>query len=134
MRASPSPCSPRSSTGAQAEEAVARHLVARGWTILARNVRIGRCEIDIVAREPRGTIVFVEVRSRSAPGFGRPEESVDCGKVARLYAAAWRLLRRGELPTRAGLDPPIRVDLVTAVRDDASSPWTLRHLEGLAPP
>ena len=60
-----------------------RHLRGLGWTILARNVRVGRSELDIVARGPSdpGALVVVEVRSRSGPGFGAAEESVGRAKV-----------------------------------------------------
>jgi putative endonuclease len=124
--------------GDQAEDAVALHLAARGWTILARNLRVGRSELDIVASEPSGPCAFVvvEVRSRTVPGFGAPEESVDAAKVARLYAAAWDLARAGHVPgigRPAGR--PFRVDLVTVVREGAGAKWRVSaHLRGIAPP
>lgn len=113
---------------------MARHLAGQGWTIIARNVRVGRSEIDIVARDASGTLVVVEVRSRSGPARGMPEESVDEAKVARLYAAAWRLLGSGHLPDGRVLGKgPFRVDLVCVVRGRAGG-WRLRtHLRGIAP-
>lgn len=114
---------------------MARHLVERGWTVLARNVRVGRNEIDIVAREPGRMLVFVEVRSRTVSHLGAPEESVDAAKVTRLYTAAWQLVRAGRLPDGLPLGAQaFRVDLVTVVRDQHGA-WLLRgHLHGLAPP
>ncbi len=124
--------------GDLAEDAVARHLAGRGWTILARNLRVGRHELDIVASEPSGPCAFVivEVRSRTVPGFGAPEESVDAAKVARLYAAAWDLVRAGHMPGGGRLaGGPFRVDLVTVVREGAGAEWRVAaHLRGLAPP
>jgi putative endonuclease len=127
---------PRRRTGDEAEEAVARHLSALGWTIVARNVRVGRDELDIIAIEPvqRPTLVFVEVRSASGTGFGAPVESVDARKVARLYRAASALVRAGQLPDGEPI-PAIewRVDLVTVVRQEGR-PWRLAvHLRGLDP-
>jgi len=50
--------------GAAGEEAAARHLRRRGMRILHRNLRLGRAgELDIVAQS-RGTLVFVEVKSK----------------------------------------------------------------------
>jgi Holliday junction resolvase-like predicted endonuclease len=139
--------------GEWAEEAAAETLRLAGWSILARNVRVARDEVDIVALEPDDppVLVLVEVRSRtepraavgSAPGFGQPEESVDARKVGRLYRAAFALLRAGELPD--GTPLPLgrwRVDLVTVVRDVAVDTngsgvgaWRVTtHLRGLAPP
>jgi putative endonuclease len=124
--------------GDLAEDAVARHLAARGWAILARNLRVGRSELDIVASEASGPCAFVvvEVRSRTVPRYGAPEESVDAAKVARLYAAAWDLARAGQMPGGSRLaGGPFRVDLVTVVRDRAGARWrVLTHLRGLAPP
>jgi putative endonuclease len=125
--------------GDQAEEAAARHLVGLGWSILGRNVRVGRTELDIVAVEPGGSAAFVvvEVRSRSGPRFGAPQESVDAAKVARLYAAAWQLVRVGHLPNGRRLPGGApRVDLICAVRDRRSGDgWHLSpHLRGVALP
>jgi putative endonuclease len=64
-----------------------RHLEARGYAILGANYRTKRGEIDIVT-EKDGVLVFVEVRSRSVPGFGTPEESITPEKRSRLVAAA----------------------------------------------
>jgi putative endonuclease len=126
---------PRQVAGDRAEEAVARHLAAAGWTILARNVRVGRSEVDILALDPMATLVVVEVRSRSGPGFGAPEESVDSAKVGRLYASAWQLAKGGHLPDGRRLpERPFRVDLVTVLRAQATDEWTVtQHLRGLAP-
>ncbi len=55
----------------------------------------GTDEVDILARDPEAVPVIVEVRSRSAPGFGAPEETVSPQKVERLYRAAWQLAQAG---------------------------------------
>ncbi len=64
----------RLSLGGIGEEAAARWLAARGYRVLERNVRVGRGEIDIVARQGR-ELVFVEVKSRSRGNPDHPEES-----------------------------------------------------------
>lgn len=123
--------------GDQAEEIAVRHLRGLGWTILARNVRVGRSELDVVALAPSdpGVIVVVEVRSRSGPGFGAAVESVGRAKVQRLHEAAWRLRRAGHLPDGRRLPPcPWRIDLVTVERDDPSCPWRVtRQVRGIEP-
>lgn len=58
--------------GRSGEDAAVQYLVARGYTILERNY-FTRCgEIDIVARAPGGTTVFVEVKSGSGSRYGHP--------------------------------------------------------------
>src|SRR5690606_9011733 len=76
--------------GAEGERRAAAYLEARGWRILARNVRVDRVELDLVARRGR-TVAFVEVKTRRTRGAGAPEEAVDARKRARLArgAAAW---------------------------------------------
>ena len=132
------PAGPRAVVGTAAESAAAAHLVRAGWTVLGRNVRIGRDEVDILAREPgpAGALVVVEVRARSRPGFGEAAESVDRHKVSRLYRAAWALRRAGHPAiVRAGGPGTVwRVDLITLVRSPAGA-WRIeRHVRGLEPP
>ena len=50
-----------------------------------------------------GTLVFVEVKTRSSLAFGRPADAVDADKERLIVqgARAWlRLLRRPETPVR----------------------------------
>jgi putative endonuclease len=78
--------------GRRAELAVADYLAARGFRVLARNLRVGSFEIDVVAR--RGDLVVaVEVRTRGARSYERPLESIGRAKQRRMMAAADRLWR-----------------------------------------
>jgi putative endonuclease len=77
----------RAAAGARAEAMAAEFLVARGLTIVARNFRIRRGEIDLIARDG-DTLVFVEVRLRRNPHFGGAGASITTAKSARLVAAA----------------------------------------------
>jgi putative endonuclease len=78
--------------GRRAELAVGDYLRVCGFELLARNLRLGALEIDLVAR--RGPlVVLTEVRTRSAPSFVGPFASVTRTKRLRLRAAAERLWR-----------------------------------------
>ncbi len=88
---------------------------ARGWSILARNVRLGRKEVDLVALDPGPprAVVLVEVRWRSRRDFGLVEETFDRRKRANLRDALGRLLAAGALPDGSPLPgAPVRIDLV----------------------
>ena len=88
---------PAQRAGDAAELLVATHLGNIGWIVLARNVHIGRHELDLVAIDP-GTpaaLVVIEVRWRVSRAFGLPEETVDHRKRTRVRAAAYGLLDRG---------------------------------------
>jgi putative endonuclease len=101
--------------GDAAETLVASRLVAAGWTVVARNVHVGRHEIDLVAIDPGPptALVVIEVRWRARRDFGLPEETVDHRKRARVRAAAFGLLDRGSLPDGEPIPHlPLRFDLV----------------------
>jgi putative endonuclease len=108
-------------SGDAAEELVANRLAAAGWSILARNVHVGRHELDLIAVDPGPppALVAVEVRWRADRGFGLPEETVDARKRIRVRAAAYGLLERGALPDGSRLPHlPLRFDLVVVEPGD----------------
>jgi putative endonuclease len=116
----------RQRRGQAAEEQAVAYLEQLGWRVMARNVRVGRDEIDIVAIDPGPppALVCVEVRSAASPDFGTPEERVDRGKVGHLYRASRALRTRDRLPRR--------VDLV--IVDRRSGGPAIRYLRDLEPP
>ena len=106
--------------GDAAEDEVARRLQAAGWTILGRNVRMGRHELDLVAVDPGppAALVVIEVRWRRTRDFGLPEETVDHRKRTRVRAGAYGLLDRGTLADGSPLPRlPLRFDLVVLEPD-----------------
>ncbi|HEY3498894.1 MAG TPA: YraN family protein [Polyangiaceae bacterium] len=89
LRSTPS----RSELGARAETLVAEWLARQGYAIVARNLRVGELEIDIVAR--RGPVVaVVEVRTRGPSARTTAFGSIDRGKRLRLRRAGERLWQR----------------------------------------
>ncbi len=83
----------RAESGRRAEDAVADYLVAAGYVVLWRNLRLGHLELDIVAR--KGDVVaIVEVRTRGPGSLAGPFESVNAEKRRRLRHAVDRLWRR----------------------------------------
>lgn len=77
----------RRARGDRGEALVAEQLEAAGYRILARNVRVERSELDIVASRDR-LVIFCEVRTRSSSALMDPAESIDRGKIARVRRAA----------------------------------------------
>jgi putative endonuclease len=75
------------------ERAAERALVEAGYRILDRGFRAAAGEIDLVGEED-GIVCFVEVKGRSATGFGLPEESVTAEKRRRIFRAAETWLKR----------------------------------------
>jgi putative endonuclease len=117
---------PRHRLGRDAERAVARWLAGRGWTILAERWRAPVGELDLVAVDPGGALVAVEVKARATGRSGSPLESVDRRRVARLRAAL-----RACRPTLAP-GPEIRelrVDLAAVSLGGAG--WEIRLEPGI---
>jgi putative endonuclease len=123
--------------GAAGEARVGEHLTDIGWTILARNVRVGRSELDLVAVDPGppATLVVVEVRANRTSRFGLPEESVDREKLRAVYRGALALRGAAVLPGGTRLPRlPLRVDVVSIeiaprLRQSLDG-MVLRHLRG----
>lgn len=87
--------------GGDKERLACAYLQANGLSLLERNYRCRRGEIDLVMRE-NGTLVFVEVRFRASTRFGTPGETVDIHKQRKLAAAAAHYLQHNQtnLPCR----------------------------------
>lgn len=77
-----------------------------GYKILEKNFRSKFGEIDIVAIH-QGTLVFVEVKTRTSWRYGKPEEAVTLKKLAKIE-------RVGEFfaLTHPNLPQKLRVDVV----------------------
>tara|TARA_B110000046_G_C13025317_1_gene413663 strand:+ start:3114 stop:3503 length:390 start_codon:yes stop_codon:yes gene_type:complete len=74
-------------SGAAAEQLACEYLMNKGLSLLARNFRTARGEIDLIMQD-NIVLVFVEVRFRKSNKFGSAEESITRKKCARLTAAA----------------------------------------------
>ena len=76
--------------GTTSEQHATSFLHKRGYRILARNFRIGRKEIDIIARVAN-TVAFIEVKARSGAGCGHPLEAITWKKRREIMqvAEAW---------------------------------------------
>ena len=99
--------------GRRGEEIAEQYLLDLGMRVLRRHYRIRGGEIDLVAEE-NGTLVFVEVKTRSTDRCGRPAEAVGHRKQARLTRAA-----RFYLMESGNDDRPCRFDVVEVIGSPA---------------
>ena len=104
--------------GARAEDAACAFLEAKGYGILGRNLRLGRGELDIVARKD-GVTAFIEVKYRRSGRFGTPAEAVTPLKMRRMLDAATCYAAQHGL-----LETPLRFDIIEL------SAGNIRHIEG----
>ena len=90
---------------------------------MERNLRNRLGEIDLVTKAKDGTIVFVEVRTRSGPGAGRAAlDSVHGEKRRRLWNAASAHL------ARAYPEEPARIDLIAVAAGPDGSLEIAEHV------
>ena len=109
--------------GDRGEAAVARYLRGKGCALLASQWRCRFGELDLVARDRRGTILFVEVKLRGEGAVGLPREFVDGRKQQRLRTAAELYLSVN------GIEAPARFDVAEVYTDAAGTPRRIEYLE-----
>ena len=102
--------------GRLGEDEITRRYAEMGFSVVARNLRVSRNEIDLILQSDTH-LVFVEVKTRHViPGvpsrYGRPANAVNKAKRTRMVEAAQAYLR--EHPT--ALRPRIDVAEVYVVR------------------
>jgi putative endonuclease len=73
--------------GKAGEEMAVKFLKKGGFTILKRNQRFQRAEIDIIAQK-EDLLLFVEVKLRSSDEYGEPEEFVSKAQANLILDAA----------------------------------------------
>ncbi len=107
--------------GDAAEDRALAWLIARGLVLVERNYRVAGGpqarggEIDLILRDRDGTLVFVEVRTRSHGRHGGAAASVGGLKQQRLVRVARHYLLRLAEP------PPCRFDVLAI--DGQSIEW-----------
>jgi putative endonuclease len=114
---------PPHALGRFGEAAAQAHLVRDGWTVLERNYRFGRREVDLVVRRG-GLVAFVEVKTRAGTGYGAPEEAVTRLKRREIEAVAGDFLWRHRLD-----DVDVRFDVVAIVVGPGRRVIRIEHLE-----
>lgn len=79
--------------GKAGEEAAAQFLSSKGYTIVERNFRFRRAEIDLIIQKDNW-LVFVEVKARSSDEYGYPESFVDQKKIKNVLLGAAEYLHQ----------------------------------------
>lgn len=106
--------------GNEGEEMAAAFLLKKGYRILERNFRHQKAEVDILAQ--KGDILAaVEVKTRSTPDFGDPQEFVKKKQINLLVKAVDYFVNDREL------DVEVRFDIIAIIRNKAGT--RIEHLE-----
>jgi len=110
------------SLGRSGEDIAARYLSRRGFNIIARNIRLGRGELDIVAYCDE-LPMFVEVKMHKTRDSGLLDVNED--KCTRLYSAAEAWLAKH--PQYTGLQ--CRFDLIIVTPRMGLPSWVPARIE-----
>ncbi len=106
--------------GKLGEEKAVEHLISSGFTILEKNWRFGKAEIDIIAQK-ENLLIAVEVKTRSYIDFGNPQDFVNQKKIKLLVAAFDQYISSKDLDVNA------RFDIIGIVHK--GSEFKIEHLE-----
>ncbi|WP_103069690.1 YraN family protein [Aquimarina sediminis] len=106
--------------GKKGEKLAVDFLVEKGYHILERNYRYLKSEVDIIAQK-ENTIVAVEVKTRSTPEFGNPQDFVKPKQIQSLVKAVHHYV------TEHDLDAEVRFDIIAIVKNKIGT--KIEHLE-----
>ena len=94
--------------GIHGEEIAVSHLLSKSFTILERNWRFGRLEVDIIARSGN-ELIIAEVKTRTEDYLSPPAGAVNKRKQEMMIRAANAYIGK------TGLNLEVRFDIVTVV-------------------
>lgn len=111
-------------TGKWGEDLAAAYLEKKGYTIVERDWKSGRRDIDIIALDG-DVVVFVEVKTRRNRLFGDPEESVNYQKLQNLQQAISHYVKFRHIRQE------IRFDIISIVGTIGTEP-DIQHIQDVA--
>lgn len=115
--------------GRRGEDQALLHLEAKGYRLRFRNFRAGRGEIDLIMDDPKGCLVFVEVKANRSLTSGHPLERVDGRKIRRLQRLAQRYCLQHRLEDRDMRFDVVGVDLAPLPGPVPGSAGAVLHIE-----
>lgn len=117
----------RAEIGSLGEQLAVDYLTHSGLRVLERNWRCRYGELDVIAADDAsGTVVFVEVKTRTGDQFGGVAQAVTAAKVRRLRRLAGVWLSRQRTGWAA-----VRIDVV-AIRIGRRRTPEITHIQGVA--
>ncbi len=106
--------------GKKGEELAVEHLQKKGYKIVARNFTFQKAEVDIIARKDN-ILSIIEVKTRSTPDFGDPQEFVKARQLHRLVKAVDHFVEDHDM------DVEVRFDIIAIIKNKAGT--RIEHIE-----
>ena len=111
--------------GKWGEDLAVAYLQGKDYTIIERDWKSGRRDIDIIAKDESGTIVFVEVKTRRNRVFGEPENAIDYKKMQSLQQAINHYIKYRRINSE------VRFDIISIIGTIGSEP-EINHIKDVA--
>ena len=106
--------------GKKGEQLAIDYLVEKGYTIVEKNYRFQKAEIDVIAQK-ENVLAVVEVKTRSTDYFGNPQDFVKPKKIKLLVSAIDNYVIEKDL------DVEIRFDIIAIIKQ--KNVFKIEHLE-----
>ncbi|WP_034062704.1 YraN family protein [Lacinutrix jangbogonensis] len=106
--------------GKKGEQLAVDFLLHKGYSILERNYRFQKAEVDIIA-QIKDTLAIVEVKTRSTADFGNPQDFLKPKQIQNIVKAV------DEYVNANGLDVEVRFDIIAIVKENKK--FKIEHLE-----
>jgi len=106
--------------GKKGEQLAVDFLLKNGYSIVERNYRFDKAEVDIIAQQ-KDTLAIIEVKTRSTSDFGNPQDFVKPKQIQRLVKAV------NEYVIKNDLDVNIRFDIIAITKQGKT--YEIEHLE-----
>ncbi|WP_417800315.1 YraN family protein [Tenacibaculum sp.] len=106
--------------GKKGEQLAIDYLVKNGYTIVEKNYRFQKAEVDIIAQN-KDVLAVVEVKTRSTTYFGNPQDFVNPKKIKLLVTAI------DDYVIKRDLDVEIRFDIIAIIKQ--RNEFVITHIE-----
>ncbi len=106
--------------GKKGEQLAVDYLLEKGYSIIERNYRYQKAEIDIIAKK-ENLLVAVEVKTRSTNEFGNPQDFVNEKKIKLIVSAIDNYV------VEKDLDVDIRFDIIAIIKE--KNEFNIEHLK-----
>lgn len=106
--------------GKKGEQLAVDFLIKNGYTILERNYRFDKAEVDVIAKHEE-VLAIVEVKTRSSTDFGNPQDFVKPKQIKNLVKAI------DEYVSVNMLDVEVRFDIIAILKQDNN--FAIEHLK-----
>ncbi|CAM1358962.1 conserved hypothetical protein [Tenacibaculum sediminilitoris] len=106
--------------GKKGEQLAIDYLVKNGYTIVEKNYRFQKAEIDIIAQKEH-LLSVVEVKTRSTAYFGNPQDFVNLKKIKLLVLAIDNYVSERDL------DVEVRFDIIAIIKQRHE--FIIEHIE-----